>query len=58
MPPNMVIFERLAYGFLALHILAGMLTGMTVRDTTDVAIYLIVAVLIWAAARKRKNWAR
>jgi hypothetical protein len=64
MPRSMVIFERLAYGFLALNILAGVPGAVRAQDIgasfgiLDVVTYLVIAALIWAAARKRQRWAR
>jgi hypothetical protein len=63
MPTPVVLLERFAYGFLGLNILGGLLEIARVGDVAafglwNVIAYVVIAALIWFAAKRRKNWAR
>jgi uncharacterized membrane protein HdeD (DUF308 family) len=65
MPHNVVMFERLAYACLGFEVLAILVDPLNRAEwgiagsllAAAIAV-LITSLIVWAAARRRKNWAR
>jgi uncharacterized membrane protein HdeD (DUF308 family) len=65
MPKSVVLFERLAYAALTFEVLAILIDplnraewGLAGSLLVAAISILITTLIIWAAARRRKNWAR
>jgi uncharacterized membrane protein HdeD (DUF308 family) len=65
MPNSVVIFERLAYACLTFEVLAILIDplnraawGLSGTVLVAAIAVLITSLIVWAAARRRKNWAR
>jgi fluoride ion exporter CrcB/FEX len=65
MPRSVVLFERLAYAALTFEVLAILIDplnraewGMAGSLLVAAIAILITSLIVWAAARRRKNWAR
>ena len=68
MPRNVVIFERLMYTVIALGVLMALLDSARIAALTGVGAGVVLVgsvlslaifgLLVWLAARRRKNWAR
>ena len=65
MPNSVVIFERLAYACLTFEVLAILIDplnraawGLSGTVLVAAIAVLITSLIVWASARRRKNWAR